>query len=54
MDIPPLVLNRYFKIPVSKSIYVFDMLILLLQAFDSTGEQLLMVFCGDCLQRGAG
>lgn len=41
MDIPPLVLNRYFKIPVSKSIYVFDMLILLLQAFDSTGEQLL-------------
>lgn len=41
MDIPPLVLNRYFRIPVSGSIYVFDMLILLLQAFRSTGEQIL-------------
>lgn len=41
MDIPPLVLHKYFKIPVSKSIYVFDMLILLLQAFRSSGEQIL-------------
>lgn len=41
MDIPPLVLNKYFRIPVSGSIYVFDMLILLLQAFHSTGEQIL-------------
>ncbi|MCI5872056.1 MAG: YitT family protein [Clostridiales bacterium] len=41
MDIPPLILNRYFKIPVSGSIYVFDMLILLLQASRSTGEQIL-------------
>ena len=41
MDIPPLVLNRYLKIPVSASIYVFDMLILLLQASRSTGEQIL-------------
>lgn len=41
MDIPPLVLNRYFKIPVSRSIYVFDMLILLLQSFRSSGEQIL-------------
>ena len=41
MDIPPLVLQRYFKIPVSKSIYVFDLLILLLQAFKSSGEQIL-------------
>ena len=41
MDVPPLVLNRFFKIPVSKSIYVFDMLILLLQAVKSTGEQIL-------------
>lgn len=41
MDIPPLVLNHYFKIPVSRSIYVFDMLILLLQATRSTGEQIL-------------
>lgn len=41
MDIPPLILKKYFKIPVSRSIYVFDMLILLLQAFKSTGEQIL-------------
>lgn len=41
MDIPPLVLNHYFKIPVSGAMYVFDMLILLLQAFKSTGEQIL-------------
>lgn len=41
MDIPPLVLHKYFKIPVSKSIYVFDMLILLLQTFRSSGEQIL-------------
>lgn len=41
MDIPPLVLNKYFKIPVSRSIYVFDMLILLLQVFHSSGEQIL-------------
>lgn len=41
MDIPPLVLHKYFKIPVSRSIYVFDMLILLLQTFHSTGEQVL-------------
>lgn len=41
MDIPPLVLNKYFKIPVSQSIYVFDMLILLLQVFHSDGEQVL-------------
>lgn len=32
MDIPPLVLNRYFKIPVSVSLYVFDVCILLAQA----------------------
>ena len=41
MDIPPLVLHRLFRIPVSASIYVFDILILVLQAFGSTGEQLL-------------
>ena len=41
MDIPPLILNRYFKIPVSCSVYVFDMLILLLQVFHSSGEQVL-------------
>lgn len=33
MDIPPLVLNRYFKIPVSASMYFFDFAILLAQAY---------------------
>ena len=32
MDIPPLVLYKYFRIPVSVSLYAFDVLILLLQA----------------------
>lgn len=32
MDIPPLVLNKYFKIPVSVGIYLFDTIILLSQA----------------------
>lgn len=31
MDIPPLVLYKYFRIPVSVSLYCFDVLILLLQ-----------------------
>lgn len=33
MDIPPLVLNHYFKIPVSVGLYLFDFIILILQAF---------------------
>lgn len=41
MDIPPLILNKYFKIPVSRSMYAFDMLILVLQVFHSSGEQIL-------------
>ncbi len=41
MDIPPLVLNHYFKIPVSTSLYVFDCLILLSQAFYSSIDRLL-------------
>jgi len=41
MDIPPLVLNHYFRIPVSLSLYVFDFCILLTQAFWSTQEKLL-------------
>ncbi len=32
MDIPPLVLNHFFKIPVSAGLYFFDFIILLLQA----------------------
>ena len=41
MDIPPLVLNKFFKIPVSFSLYLFDMLILLMQAVNAEGEQIL-------------
>ena len=41
MDIPPLVLNKLFRIPVSVMLYVFDLLILLLQAFHCTGEEIL-------------
>ena len=29
MDIPPLVLNKFFKVPVSVSLYVFDFIILI-------------------------
>lgn len=32
MDIPPLVLNHFFKIPVSVGLYFFDFVILLVQA----------------------
>ncbi|MGN0142098.1 MAG: YitT family protein [Roseburia sp.] len=41
MDIPPLVLNRYFKIPVSVSLYVFDVCILLAQAVYNPLENIL-------------
>ncbi len=41
MDIPPLVLNRYFKIPVSVSLYVFDVCILLAQAIYNPLEGIL-------------
>ena len=41
MDIPPLVLNKYFHIPVSASMLVFDLLILCLQAAFSPLQQCL-------------
>lgn len=41
MDIPPLVLHRFFRIPVSTSLYVFDCLILLSQALHGPVERLL-------------
>ena len=41
MDIPPLVLNKYFHIPVSASMMVFDLLILCLQAAFSPLQQCL-------------
>ena len=41
MDIPPLVLNKYFRIPVSVSLNVFDMLILILQIVYNPPERVL-------------
>ncbi len=41
MDIPPLVLNQYFKIPVSVSLYAFDLMILLAQACVNPPEKTL-------------
>ena len=41
MDIPPLVLNKYFKVPVSVGIYLFDTIILLLQALYNPFENIL-------------
>ena len=41
MDMPPLVLNRLLNIPVSASLYVFDCLILLLQAAYLPAEKVL-------------
>ncbi len=41
MDIPPLVLNHYFKLPVSVTMYGFDFLIILLQALYSNVEMVL-------------
>ena len=41
MDIPPLILKKYFRIPVSVSLWVFDFCIMLSQMFFHTAEQLL-------------
>jgi len=41
MDIPMLVLQKYLRIPVSVSMYVFDCLILLLQLFFSNVDSVL-------------
>lgn len=41
MDIPPIVLNKYFSIPVSFSMYVFDFIILILQIWINRGDALL-------------
>ena len=41
MDIPPLVLQKYFHIPVAASMTVFDLVILLAQALSSPKEQVL-------------
>lgn len=41
MDIPPLLLKRYFGLPVSVTMYTFDFLILLGQAYFSSIEHVL-------------
>lgn len=41
MDIPPLVLNKFFRIPVSASLWTFDFLILLTQMMFHTLEDLM-------------
>ena len=41
MDIPPLVLQKLFRIPVSVSMYAFDVCILLLQAMFRPAENIL-------------
>ena len=41
MDIVPLILNKYFHLPVSVMVYVLDFLVLILQAFMCTGEEFL-------------
>ena len=41
MDIPPLILNRKFGLPVSVLLYAFDFLILIAQMFFSDAEQIL-------------
>lgn len=41
MDIPPLVLNHYFRVPVSAAMYGFDFAILILQVLYSPIENLL-------------
>lgn len=41
MDIPPLLLNHFFRIPISVSLYVFDFIILSSQALYNPLERLL-------------
>lgn len=41
MDIPPLILNKLFRIPVGGSLYVFDFMILIAQAFFSNRMSIL-------------
>jgi len=41
MDIPPLIVNKLFKVPVAVTLYACDMAVLMCQAFYSTWEQVL-------------
>ena len=49
MDIPPLVLNKLMKIPVSVSLYVFDVCILMSQALFTDVEKILYGIVLVCL-----
>jgi len=40
-DIPPLIANKYFHVPLSLGIWVFDVTVLILQAFFSEKEEIL-------------
>ena len=54
MDIPPLILNKYFRIPVSVSLNVFDILILLPQILYNPPERFIRNFTGNDLHDSAG
>ncbi len=41
VDIPPLILNKYLRIPVSVSLYIADCIILLFQAFFNDRDKIL-------------
>ena len=41
MDIPPLIVNKFFRIPVAVTLYACDMVVLMCQAVYSTWEQVL-------------
>lgn len=41
MDIPPLILQKFFRIPIAASLYVFDFIIMLSQMFYHKPEDLL-------------
>lgn len=41
MDVPALLMNRYLRIPLSTAVYIVDIAILLLQAFQTPGDRIL-------------
>ena len=41
MDVPALMMNKYLKIPLSASVYIIDIAILLLQALQTPGDNVL-------------
>lgn len=41
MDVPSLIMNKYLKLPLSTAVYIVDITILALQAFQTPGDQVL-------------